>query len=167
MEQRVFDFNIEKKSGIGEIIHGKGVSVSQVFGFSLVIFILIFIYMPWKKGPGVILFRCLDLAFVGLSILQYYKATIRISFDENYLHIKIWRNEHKYLIEDISQITMSYYRVWSFAVLSIRTPSKSKWYSLWASKFERERYELLLSLKDYIKDRLAGKAEFTREPRRE
>lgn len=162
MEQRIFNFNIENKSGIGEIIYGKGAGVSLTFAFLMVIFVVGFIDMPWKSEA--IVFRCFVLILAGLNILQYYKAIIKVSFDENYLYIKIWKNEHKYPIEDISRITLSYYRLWSLAVLSIKTPSRSKWYCLWAAKFERERYELLLSLKDYFKDRLAGKAEFTREP---
>jgi len=164
MGQRIFNFNIGNKSGIGEIIYGKGAGVSLTFAFLMAIFIAGFIDMPWKRGT--IVFRCFDLTLVGISILLYYKAILKVSFDENYLYIKIWKNEHKYLIEDISRITLSYYRLWSFAVMSIKTPSRSKWYCLWASKVERERYELLLSLKDYMSDRLSGKAEFTRKPKR-
>jgi len=160
MEQRIFNFNIENKSGIGEIIYGKGAGVSLTFAFLMVVCIVGFIDMPWKSEA--IVFRCFVLIFAGLNILQYYKAIIKVSFDENYLYIKIWKNQHKYLIEDISRIAVSYYRLWSFAVLSIKTPSKNKWYCLWASKVGRERYELLLSLKDYMRDRLAGKAEFTK-----
>ncbi len=161
MEQRIFDFNIKNKSGIEEIIYGKGVGASLGFVFLMLILIAGFIDMPWKRET--IVFRCFALIFVGLNIMQYYKCILKVSFDEDYLYIKIWRNEHKYLIEDIDRITLSYYRLWSFAVLSIKTPSRSKWYCLWASNvFERERYELLLGLKDYTRDRFAGKVELTK-----
>ena len=136
MEQRIFNFNIENKTGIGEIIYGKGAGASLTFAFLMVIFIVGFIDMPWRSGA--IVFRCFVLILAGLNILQYYKTIMKVSFDENYLYIKIWKNEHKYLIEDISRITLSYYRLWGFAVLSIKTPSKNKWYCLGASKVERE-----------------------------
>jgi len=142
MEQRMFNFNVKNKSGIGEIICGKGGMLSLTFAFLMAIFIAGFIDMPWKSEA--IVFRCFVLILVGLSILQYYKAIIKVSFDENCLYIKIWKNEHKYLIEDISRISLSYYRLWSFAVLSIKTPSRSKWYCLWASKVERERYGIIV-----------------------
>jgi hypothetical protein len=165
MEQRIFNFNIENKSGIAEIIYGKGMGASLGFAFLMLILIAGFIDMPWKRET--IVYRCFALIFVGLSIMLYYKSILKVSFDEDYLYIKIWRYEHRYLIDDINRITLSYYRLWSFAVLSVKTPSKSKRYCLWASNvFERERYELLLSLKDYISDRLAGKVEFTKEPQR-
>jgi len=160
MEQRIFDFNIKNKSGIEEIIYGKGVGVSLGFVFLMLILIAGFIDMPWKSDA--IVFRCFALILAGLALLQYYKTIIKVSFDENYLYIKIWKKEHKYLIEDISRIAISYYRPWSLAVLSIKTPSKSKWYCLWAPKHEREGYELLLSLKDYTRDRFAGKVELTK-----
>ena len=49
MEQRIFDFNIKNKSGIEEIIYGKGVGASLGFVFLMLILIAGFIDMPWKR----------------------------------------------------------------------------------------------------------------------
>jgi len=159
MEETIFNFNIQNKRGFWEIIYGKGTFFSQTILVLAVVFILGFLNMPWKMEPELVLFRCLILIIFLFIILQYYKAIVRVSFDENYFCVKIWKDEHKYLIKDISRIKITYSRLWSSATLSIETGRKNRRYCLWAPIDERERYDLFLDMKDYIKDRMGGKVE--------
>lgn len=149
-EQIIFNFNLQNKKGFREILWGKGIFFSITSMGLIFILIIGFTVMPWKTEPEEIMFKSFNLVFIILAIFQYYKAIIRVSFNENNFYIKVWKKERAYPLKDISQIKTTYFVSWNIVLIRIRGKYKNKFYILWAPSFDKERYDLFLNLKAYV-----------------
>ena len=101
-------------------------------------------------------FRVFVLLLVSLILFQYYRAIIKMSFDKNNLYVKIWKKEKVYAVNDIIQIKTTYFSSWGIVFVLIKGRHKSKFYILWAPSFDKDRYNLFLSMKDHIEKRGLG-----------
>src|SRR4030042_6651962 len=91
-----FDFNLQNKVGISEIIYGKGIFNSISFAFITLIFIVGLILMPWKISLGEMTFKGIIVLVIIYIFQVYLKSIIKISFDHKNLYIKTWKHERVY-----------------------------------------------------------------------
>ena len=148
----VFNFNLENKKGIKEIVSGKG--DTDEFFFSMLIMCIGFFAMPWVMEWKLVLFRFFILLLMAFDTLWFYKTIIKVSLDENNLRIKIWRAEKLFRIQDISQIKITYFIT---GFITVKLTSTTKHYYLYAPNYERERHKLFLDMIDYLDRKLHGK----------
>ncbi len=159
----IFNFNQQNRKDFAEIFFGKGLFFSITSTFLMIIFIIGFLVMPWKMNLQELTFRTFVLLFISLIIFQYYRAIIKMSFDENNLYVKIWKKEMVYAINDINQIKTTYFAAWGIVLISIKGKHKNKFYILWAPSFDKDRYNLFLNMKDYIEKRVVRQQKGIRE----
>lgn len=148
----VFNFNLENKKGIKEIISGKG--DTDEFFVSMLIMCIGFLAMPWVMEWKLVLFRCFILLLMTFDTLGFYKTIIKVSLDENNLRIKIWRAETLFRIQDINQIKITYFIT---GFIKVKLTSTTKHYYLYAPNYEGERHKLFLDMIDYLDRKLPGK----------
>lgn len=136
---------------IKRIFHAKGGYYGLAFWWLLFIFIFLLIAMPPARTYAVLIFKGLLILGILSIVYQYYKVVIKISIDDENLFIRVWKNEKKYTIREITKIKLTYYAAYSGATMRIKG-AKRGFYIIWAPTFD-ERYSLYLKLNDYLKER--------------
>jgi hypothetical protein len=151
-----FDFTLKENKGLRNIIHGKGWPLVQGVIFFTFLIAVIFAAMPRIMELELILFRFFLLLLTTVNVLIFFRALIKVSIDETNLYVRTWKSEKSYTMKDINQIKITYLSI-GLITFTIKSKIKNHYYILYAPSFERERFDLFLTMRDYLHENLPSK----------
>jgi len=149
-EQVVFDFNSPNRKGLSAILYGKGVLFSATGLLVLLIVLIGFSASPWEMKLPNVLMKSFFLLGAAYCIALYWRAIISVSFRDGELLLRTWTREKRFSIHDVGFVKTTYYHSWGIAAIRVRGKNKSGFYVLWAPTFDKDRYDLYVSMKNYI-----------------
>jgi len=152
------DFNVKAQKGLMSIVYGKGIMLSIMALFLVILFLFfIFFLLPYKMELGINVFRFFIFLVCVFIVFLFSRSLVEILIEEDNIQIKTFKQYRRVLFEAIQLFNIFYFTTWGIALIQLRVDGKSSLYFLWAPKFEPERYQLFLRLISSIKEGSRGK----------
>ena len=143
----------EGRTGVQNLLHGKGFLFSCTFCLMSVLLILMFAFVvPPEVNLNSSLMRfVIIVVFIGITFL-FARSVIDIVGEEDSIKFRIFRKFHIFGADKISFISIFNFSTWGIISIYIKADNSSRVYFLWAPSFERNRYKSFLDFLEYLKD---------------
>jgi hypothetical protein len=143
----------EGRSGINNLLHGKGFLFSCTFSLMALLLILMFTFVvPLGTELNYLAMRFIIIViFIAITFL-YARSVVEIVAEEDNVQFRIFRKFHLFLVDKISSISICNFSTWGIISIYIKADYSSRLYFLWAPSFERERYNSFLAFLEYLRN---------------
>jgi len=150
----------EGKTGIQNLLQGKGFLFSCTFCLMNLLLILMFAFLvPLDGELNYLLMRFgIIVVFAAITFL-FARSIIEIIAEEDNVQFRIFRKFNLFFVDKISFISILNFSTWGIISIYIKADNTSRLYFLWAPSFERERHKSFFDLLEYLKanTKLTGK----------
>ena len=142
----------EGKTGILNLLQGKGFLFSCTFCLMSLLLILMFAFLvPLDVELNYLFMRFIIIVvFISIAFL-FARSVIEIVAEEDNLQFRVFRKSHLFLVDKINFISILNFSTWGIISIYIKADYRSRLYFLWAPSFERERLKSFLDLLEYLK----------------
>jgi len=156
-----FNFNTKGEKGLKAIIYAKGIMLSSMCFFLILLFLpFILFLLPFKKEVGIYIFRIIIILGCSFILYLFSKSLIEIHIEDNCIQFRTFKKYRKLTFERIRLIKIYYFTTWGTSTIIVKAAGESFRYYLWVPRHERERHELFLQFVETLKEKAEGRFEF-------